>query len=77
MFENQQFYRLTFYGYYTSIFFFRYNKLALDSINTDGQMERVIEETLFFAPVQSAPINLLPIKMVAQGTSHSAIVTGR
>jgi len=53
----------------------RYNKLALDSINTDGQMERVIEETLFFAPVQSAPINLLPIKMVAQGTSHSAIVT--
>ncbi|XP_059151574.1 serine/threonine-protein kinase Nek8-like isoform X2 [Physella acuta] len=53
----------------------RYNKLALDRISLDGAVENLVEETTSFTPVSSAPITNLPIKLVALGTSHSAVVT--
>ncbi|XP_035826052.1 serine/threonine-protein kinase Nek8 isoform X2 [Aplysia californica] len=53
----------------------RYNKLALDTITADGYTEQMVEEVLTFTPVQSAPLNSLAVKMVAQGTSHSALIT--
>ena len=47
----------------------RYNKLALDTATT-------IDEVSLFTPVQSPPLQDVPIRCVAMGTSHSALVTG-
>ncbi|KAH9518439.1 Serine/threonine-protein kinase Nek8, partial [Bulinus truncatus] len=51
----------------------RCNKLALDK--TEDTSESIIEEATSFTPILSTPIANLPIKMVALGTSHSAIIT--
>ncbi|XP_067677206.1 serine/threonine-protein kinase Nek8-like isoform X1 [Haliotis asinina] len=48
----------------------RFNKLGLDE--TDG---RSVEETSIFTLVASQPITKCPVKTVALGTSHSALVT--
>lgn len=49
---------------------FRYNKLAVDG-------EEFVEEINRFTPLQSSPIQEMPILNVAMGTSHSAVVTGK
>ncbi|CAL1542439.1 unnamed protein product, partial [Lymnaea stagnalis] len=53
----------------------RYNKLALDQITSDEVVESLMEESTSFIPVSSSPISNIQVKMVALGTSHSAIVT--
>ncbi|CAG5116155.1 unnamed protein product [Candidula unifasciata] len=53
----------------------RFNKLGLDQITAEGDTTRVIDEVKVFTQVASAPINSVHTKMVALGTSHSAIVT--
>ncbi|BFY99642.1 hypothetical protein BsWGS_02682 [Bradybaena similaris] len=55
----------------------RFNKLGLDQITADGDTSHVTEEVKVFMQVASAPINKVHIKMVALGTSHSAIVTDK
>ncbi|XP_013083908.2 serine/threonine-protein kinase Nek8-like isoform X1 [Biomphalaria glabrata] len=51
----------------------RCNKLALDK--AEDNIDGVIEETTSFTPVASVPVSSLYIKMVALGTSHSAVIT--
>lgn len=55
---------------------FRNNKLGLDEINSEGVLERLVEEVHMFAPITSAPINTLQVQGVAVGTSHAALLTG-
>lgn len=55
---------------------FRYNKLALDIITTDGTCMKLIDEIHTFVQAASHPIGNLLVKGVAMGTSHTAAVTG-